>query len=375
MKLTQNRIAASPAHGSCFVHARAAFCEGGFSLITTQPLRLSGSDVFYGLHLLKSFDGGKTWGKPEPSRSIVRKPFGEKTEIVFADATPTFHRKTGKILLTGLGNLYENDAPVISARCYPVYAVYDFDKGDFCDFRILELGDDKTYYRCGSGCCQVFEEENGDLLLPVYYTDKAGAADLRHSCMKSVVLRCAFDGDVLSVKEIGESLSVKVPRGLYEPSVTKHEGRYFLAMRNDETGYIASSEDGLRYDSPLPLCFEDGESVGNYNTQQHWLTVGGKLFLVYTRRDASNEHVFRHRAPLFAAEFDVGRMCILKSTERIVVPERGARLGNFGCVSLPSGEGFVTAAEWMQSVVNEDPWAECAKYGSDNSIWLAKLLP
>ena len=117
MKITKARIAASPAQGSCFVHARAAFCEGGFSLITTQPLRLSGSDVFYGLHLLKSFDGGKTWGKPEPSRSIVRKPFGEKAEL------PAVNMITPK--------QFKLDTPSVSIRVDP-------DHSDLIETRMID---------------------------------------------------------------------------------------------------------------------------------------------------------------------------------------------------------------------------------------------
>ena len=53
------------------------------------------------------------------------------------------------------------------------------------------------------------------------------------------------------------------------------------------------------------------------------------MFLVYTRKGANNDHVFRHRAPLFIAQVDPGEAALIRSTERILVPERGARLGNF----------------------------------------------
>ena len=97
--------------------------------------------------------------------------------------------------------------------------------------------------------------------------------------------------------------------------------------------------------------------------------------MVYTRRGADNDHVFRHRAPLFIAEFDTERMCLIRDTERIAVPERGARLGNFGCQSNSDGKsGFVFASEWMQTL---DPtpfdWSKCAAHGSDNSIFVSKI--
>ena len=86
------------------------------------------------------------------------------------------------------------------------------------------------------------------------------------------------------------------------------------------------------------------------------------MYLVYTRRGANNDHVFRHRAPLFAAKVD--NMRLIKDSENIIVPEKGARLGNFGVSSYKEDGAVVMAAEWMQPL-------GCEKYGSDNNIYLA----
>jgi hypothetical protein len=88
--------------------------------------------------------------------------------------------------------------------------------------------------------------------------------------------------------------------------------------------------------------------------------------------------VFRHRAPLFIAEFDRERMCLIRETEKIAVPERGARLGNFGCQSLILDgveTGIVFASEWMQTT-GPDPfdWRKCMEYGSDNSIFISRIM-
>ena len=45
----------------------------------------------------------------------------------------------------------------------------------------------------------------------------------------------------------------------------------------------------------------DGQALGSYNTQQHWISHGDSLYLIYTRRGANNDHVFRNRAPIFIA--------------------------------------------------------------------------
>ena len=92
--------------------------------------------------------------------------------------------------------------------------------------------------------------------------------------------------------------------------------------------------------------------------------MGGELYLVYTRRGADNDHVFRHRAPLFAAKVD--GMRLVKNSEIAIVPEKGARLGNFGVTSYKEGGAAVMAAEWMQPL-------GCEKYGSDNHIYFSKI--
>ncbi|MEX2567904.1 MAG: hypothetical protein WD431_18295 [Cyclobacteriaceae bacterium] len=54
------------------------------------------------------------------------------------------------------------------------------------------------------------------------------------------------------------------------------------------------------------------------------------------------------------------------NTERILFPERGARLGKFGVTAVSPDEAWVTVSEWVQP-------KEVEKYGSDGSIYLAKI--
>ncbi len=123
-------------------------------------------------------------------------------------------------------------------------------------------------------------------------------------------------------------------RGLYEPSLIAFGDSYYLTMRNDVRGYASKSDDGLHFTEPIPWTFDDGMELGSYNTQQHWLAHRDGLFLVYTRRGVNNDHIVRHRAPLFIAQVDVTKLQVIRSSEKIVVPERGAELGNFGCCRI-----------------------------------------
>ena len=363
----------------CYTHARAGMTPQGFAIITMQPLRLSGSDVFYGMRMIKSTDGGKSWSAIEESRNLVRLPWRDEKscEHVFCDATPFYHRASGKLLLTGHNAVYLNDELYPEPRPRDtVYSVYDEEMGDFKCFRRLELPEEvkNSHFSSGAGCTQIVEEPDGSLLIPIYHMDKTSASDSWHSSESVCILRCSFDGEELRVLEIGNSISVPIPRGLGEPSLIRFNGQYFAALRNDKSGYVAKSEDGIHIEPPIPLCFDDGRNVGNYNTQQHWICGGGKLYMVYTRRGANNDHIFRHRAPLFIAQFDTEAMCLIRSTERIAIPERGARLGNFGCLHVDENESWVIVSEWMQTTAPDyGNWRRCMQYGSDNSVFIAKI--
>jgi hypothetical protein len=147
-----------------------------------------------------------------------------------------------------------------------------------------------------------------------------------------------------------------------------------MTLRNDEHNYVAAGEDGLHFGEPQRLKFDDGAELGGYNTQTHWLALGDRLYLVYTRRGANNDHIMRHRAPLLIAEFDPQRLCVIRDTEQVAVPERGARLGNFGITKISQHESWITVAEWMQTKPpNAHDPTICEKYGSDNSVFVAKV--
>ena len=82
--------------------------------------------------------------------------------------------------------------------------------------------------------------------------------------------------------------------------------------------------------------------MGSYNTQQHWVTHAEELYLAYTRRGASNDNVFRHRAPLFLARVHPERLVVERKTERILLPNLGQPFGNFGVCNVTPEETWVT---------------------------------
>lgn len=337
----------------CMVHARC--CRAPDIMVATaQYLNVAGSDLFSGIYMSISKNDGKTWSNFEVQNGLAPIENGDFV-TVGCDATPMYHKKTDRILLLGHTAEYrKGEMQPTGKRRYTFYSVYDREKNMFSRIKFLDMP--KGFEVCGNGSGQSLELENGELLIPVYY--KTGG----EQNMYSVVLRCSFDGENIKVLEMGKPLTVHISRGLYEPSVTFHKGIYYLTMRNDECGFVAKSEDGLIYTELQHWKWDDGSLVDTYNTQQHWMNLGDDLYLVYTRRGANNDHVDRHRAPLFAAKVD--NMMLVRESEFVVVEERGARLGNFGVTSFEYGKAIVMAAEWMQP-------AGCENYGSDNSIFMS----
>jgi len=353
---------------TCWVHARGGAIPGGGRdgrpavIVTMQKLLLSGSDVFYTINDLRSDDLGESWVGPTPHEALARWPEEGGIEAAVCDFTPKWHAASGTLLGTGHTVRYAGDAGPLHVRRREVaYATCDAAARSWSAPRFLELPDEPCFRNAGAGSGQRCDLEDGTVLLPIYFRPTIDEAMYRVT-----VLRCSFDGSELRYLGRGNELSAPDPRGMCEPSLTHCGGRFFLTLRNDVRGYVAASDNGLQFGAPVPWRFDDGSVLGNYNTQQHWLRHSEALHLVYTRRGADNDHVFRHRAPLFVAEVDPERLCVVRASECIAVPERGARLGNFGVCEVSAQESWITAAEWMQP-------AGCEAYGSDNTIWCARV--
>jgi len=354
---------------SCWVHARAGAIPAAALgkqadpprvVMTMQKLLLSGSDVFYALNEMRSADLGATWEGPVRQETFARRTAGENRELTVCDFTPKWHAASGKLLGTGHTVRYRNNRVMHVRRRATAYAVYDPRKQSWSAWQRLEMPDEPRFANAGAGSVQRFDLPDGEILLPIYFKEPEKRQ------YATTVLRCRFDGQKLEYVAHGSELTVDVKRGLYEPSLTRYRGRYYLTMRNDDHGYVSVSHDGQKFQAPRRWKFDDGSDLGNYNTQQHWVTHSDGLFLVYTRRGADNDHVFRHRAPLFIARVDPEKRHVIRASERILVPERGARLGNFGVAEISPRETWVTVAEWMQPRGVE-------KHGSDNSIHVVKL--
>ncbi|RLS41589.1 MAG: hypothetical protein DWH81_05835 [Planctomycetota bacterium] len=207
---------------------------------------------------------------------------------------------------------------------------------------------------------QWLEKDDGTLLIPAYVRGPEGGTYI------ATVLHCSFDGEELKYLVSGDDLTIPGGRGLYEPSLTKYGQKYFLTLRSDDAAYVSTSDDGLHFSTPQKWTFDNGEDLGSYNTQAHWLTHSDGLFLCYTRRGANNDHITRNRAPIFVAQVDPVTLQVIRRSESALLPERGVMLGNFGAAAITPDESWVTDSEY---IVSDKPDPK----GADGTTWLGRV--
>lgn len=247
-----------------------------------------------------------------------------------------------------VGDALRTGGPIDRLRERVSYAVFNPQSGQWGPLKFLAMPKRDhagfTITAANAGCTQRVDVPDGDILLPVRYW-----RDPKKHNYTSVVVRCSFDGETLAYREHGSELTIPKGRGLYEPSLARHGDRYFLTMRADHSAFVTRGNDGINFQPIREWTFDDCKPLGSYNTQQHWITVGGGLFLVYTRRGANNDHIMRHRAPLFIGQVDPDSLQVVRSTEWILIPENHATLGNFGICFISENESWVTCGEGLLS--------------------------
>ena len=338
-----------------FVHSHAAAIPGRVPILvlTTQKKITRGVDAFYSRFESTSNNLGKTWAElveiPSTRREIIH-PAGDKA---YADSTPQWHAVTGSVLSIGVIIPYGMRNPWGSGRTDPEPIFPDFSRprkiaymvrlstGQWSKVKMLKLPSDFAEYHAPASS-QRYDLGNGNILLPVCCQR---GDNPKYIC----VLECRFDGKLLEYIRQGHDIrlpgSGKVA-GLAEPSLTYFQNQYFMTLRNQKSAYVTISKDGLNFVEPKIWRWNNGEPIDSYSTQQHWVTHSDGLFLVYTRRGVTSKGIFNSRAPLYIAKVDPDRLCVIKSTERVLFPNKGYPLGNFGVTTVNEKETIVITTEW-----------------------------
>ncbi len=332
-------------------------------LMTFQKL-LPVSDYFSGMSTMQYSPGTNSWSKLITPPELGWVKSAGDVDVAVADVTPAWHSGHQKVIAIGAQVRYNKKGHQLDDKTrahQTAYAVYDPKTKKWTPWKRLQMPADKKFDFARSACAQWLVEPDGTLLLPFYFGSNS------KDPFSVTVVRCTFDGTDIKFKTQGNELKLNVVRGLVEPSLIKFQNRYYLTLRNDLKGYVSSSDDGMNFSPIKPWTFDDGKELGSYNTQQHWISHSDGLFLVYTRRGANNDHIMRHRAPLFMAQVDPVKLTVLRETEKIVVPENGATIGNFGAADISQGESWVTVAERRNyKKIPKDKW-------KSNFLYVAKI--
>lgn len=354
----------TPGDKTCRIDGTAFRTSDGRMHISYRHLLLTGSDVFTGTFVISSADGGATFGAPQPFDPL---PDTNENGVRTAySLTPRYHQPSNSTYCIGRATRYANDKePILYGDDImpPLTGTFDSEKLCFtgCE-RLVIPGFEQ--FSCVT-FMQPLDEPDGSVLIPAYVRVKND----NFKC-KVIVVRFDVKDGKLVYREQGAIISAdEHRRGLCEPRIARLNGKYYMTIRTDEIGLFAQSEDGLNYTEPTVWHWDDGEELTSRNTQQAWLTHPDGLFLVYTRETPHNKHIFRRRAPLFMARFDEDRCCLVKDTEVIVVPEMGARIGNFTVTQMKENEAWICVSEWMQSVPEV-----CYSYGARNRLWRTRVM-
>ena len=344
-----------------YFHPRATLMSDNSILMTLQTIGASDyfGDVQYTFSDIES--KCENWTKLNSIPGFEHKQLKNREDVSegICDVVPDYHEMSGSILAMGCNNYYRdgklyepsNGFPSGEKSClkrFPVYSVMN-SKGKWITQRKkLEFPgfDDCSIYV--SNCSQRIVLENGQIILPFTF------GYFERDDRLVTTLLCDFNGKELSILKRGNILELPVERGLLEPSIVFYRNKFFLTLRaEDDHGYLSASSDGLNWEPIQQWRWEDGTKLTMSTTQQHWLKLGGKLYLTYTRKDCKNDKVFRWRSPLFIAEFDMEKLCLKKDTEQIVFPMRPhsenpesiGSMGNFHPLALSKTEAIVTVGE------------------------------
>jgi hypothetical protein len=323
-------------------------------LMTCQTI--SGSDVFSQVFWSRTEDSGQSWRQPQPIPSLQSTTRPDGIEEGTCDVVPDYHKMTNSVLAIG-HNVYYKDNVLTQPyeNRYPVYVIGD-ENGNWSERKKLEWDNPEITGIYTSGCAQRITLDNGQIILPLSF----GPKERKDRKVCSVL--CDYDGKDMTILKSGNTLELAVKRGLLEPTLARIKNRFYMTIRaEDGHGYVSVSDDGLNWEEKRPWCWDDGAPLTMSTTQQRWLIHSDGLFLVYTRKADHNSNVMRWRSPLYVAQVDTERLCLIRESERTVFPLIGdglndpdhvARMGNFHVVNASRDESWVTVGETLPA----DKW-------------------
>jgi len=310
-------------------HPKIACYPDGRLLLTIQDI--GGSDYFGPVLAAHSQDHGYSWSKPEPIPALGWSQPNENGVIQgTCDVVPDYDPASGQMLAIGHNvfyrdnhfyDTYGNWSPKSRNDNLPRRACYCVQQadGNWSERKLLCADEfaERNCFVCG--CSQKVIRANGEWLLPFYLRQ-----DNDCQACSVAIYNAHFDGREMQLGKRSNILELPKFRGLLEPSLCEFSGLLYLTMRaEDGCAYWSRAGHDLSFEPIQAWGFDDGTSLVTSSTQQHFLSLADKLFLLYVRNNGRNTTVPRFRAPLYIAEVNTEKMQLRRFTEQIVLPLDG----------------------------------------------------
>ena len=371
-KLTDDDVKITPKEFNNFgypvknlFHPSVTVLKDGRWMATMQDV--SNSD-FYGEPLFSiSSNKGRTWSKPQvikPLGNTVRASAPGFIEGV-ADPRP-FTLQDGSVIVIGCSNFYLGDSRANTDKknfsLLPVtksyYTIWDKTSQQWGPRYELELPGFGNR-AAAAACIQICLWDEDKIIVPFYVDADANnphpGAPERFAVMSAVYRK--VNGKLKFIAQ-SRTMTLPVKRGMVEPSVVQLPDKSFaMTIRAEDLRmYCSFSPDGVSWSEPQVWCWDDGVPLTTNSTQQHWLKLGKRLFLVYTRFDGSNfPKPWRYRGPLYMAEAVPGKTQLIRNSEKVVFNREkingvDLRFGNFHCTQQDDNSALVTDAAYYAEI-------------------------
>ena len=356
--------------------------DDGRWMATTQSVQ--GTD-FYGEPMFAiSSDEGRTWSAPAPIPSLLSEKLqGTDITVAVCDIHPFTSPIDGTVFAFGFTVYYSPKGNVCWDRDVEktelprevgVYATWRPETG-WSERKVLPLPNHGMSYR--TAATQLAFMPDGSFLIPIYATVRRGTYCGYPSDFYGVTAPIyRQNGALLEHVRHGRILTHDAGRGFFEPSVVRlADDSYAMTIRaEDRKMYVSTSADGAEWSEPRPWQWDDGTPLVTESTQQHWIRLADRTFLVFTMKYNGNDSIFRYRAPLLVAEAIPQKGLLVHSSLQTVFERQRlngteAFYGNFHCAQLDGNTALVTdAALFKGNGENGKFWARTTVMAARISI-------
>src|SRR5690606_152718 len=117
---------------------------------------------------------GKTWTEPQQINTLnprVELINNVERPVAASDFWPRYHATSKTLLGTGHTVVYTPDWKVTNPRPrHTSYSIYNPKDNNWSLWQKLEMPKEDKFNNAGAGCVQRYDEADGSILLPIYFS-------------------------------------------------------------------------------------------------------------------------------------------------------------------------------------------------------------